>query len=359
MTARKPLKIVSISHGWLTPEHPDPRGQQLVNFASIVRRETNLCAGTPSQILRKAACFSLSCGLGLGCCCCCFPLYGQECCHASQNFPSGEFAVFYDYCSLFQKDGKGERTPEEGEAFRSALATMGAWYAHQLTTTIILNRLPEGWPQSAASASVFPPGWLKGKGWPTFERSVSTLIKPANSFSFRRIVDADDSNVMSLCDDVRRTPPLHPKTFAAIIARKIFSNGSDCEVVANLYADTFLGTFGASKKLVFDNSSWTSDDAVSFAEILPLAFAASTIEISGNFSIGKRGFDALANAIADGSAPQLRMIAFDRTQFLATRNLQAACRSRGIHILGTESVRTEGVVGEPVGLTIAAAMQCQ
>ena len=48
------------------------------------------------------------------------------------------------------------------------------------------------------------------------------------------------------CDDVahrappdRCEPPLHPRAFAARLARTVFTNGkSDCELVASLYADT-------------------------------------------------------------------------------------------------------------------------
>ena len=36
---RRPLKLISISHGWLTPDHPDPLGEQLVKFADVVARE--------------------------------------------------------------------------------------------------------------------------------------------------------------------------------------------------------------------------------------------------------------------------------------------------------------------------------
>ena len=36
---KRPLKLISISHGWLTPDHPDPLGEQLVKFADVVARE--------------------------------------------------------------------------------------------------------------------------------------------------------------------------------------------------------------------------------------------------------------------------------------------------------------------------------
>ena len=48
---------------------------------------------------------------------------------------------------------------------------VGVWYGHKLTTTFIMSQLPSGWPQRPEDAAYFPDGWLKGKGWPTFERA--------------------------------------------------------------------------------------------------------------------------------------------------------------------------------------------
>ena len=79
--------------------------------------------------------------------------------------------------SLMQKDAEGRRTPAEVASFGAALRTMGVWYGSKLTTTVILSELPEGWPRTPADEKFFPPGWLQGKGWPTFERAMSGMVK--------------------------------------------------------------------------------------------------------------------------------------------------------------------------------------
>ena len=84
------------------------------------------------------------------------------------------------YGSLHQKDADGQRTAPEAAAFGTALRTMGMWYAHRLTTTYIMSQLPAGWPRTAEAAPFFPEGWLAGKGWPSFERAVSGMVKSTN-----------------------------------------------------------------------------------------------------------------------------------------------------------------------------------
>ena len=75
-----------------------------------------------------------------------------------------------------------------------------------------MSELPEGWPKTEAARPFFPDGWLRGKGWPSFERAVSALIKPASETSWRRIVDPDGKR-----EDIGayRDPPMHPRAFAA------------------------------------------------------------------------------------------------------------------------------------------------
>lgn len=66
---------------------------------------------------------------------------------------------------------------------------MGVWYAHALSTTCILSKLPRGWPRKPEDAVYFPAEWLKGKGWPTFERTVSSQVKKVGTKTWRRIID--------------------------------------------------------------------------------------------------------------------------------------------------------------------------
>ena len=58
----KPLRLISISHGWLTPDHPDPSGQQLEKFAEMVRRERQCWPGDGCDV----CCRVCGCALTLG-----------------------------------------------------------------------------------------------------------------------------------------------------------------------------------------------------------------------------------------------------------------------------------------------------
>ena len=196
------------------------------------------------------------------------------------------------------------RTRAEIAAFKAALGSMGVWYAHRLATTYILSELPEGWPKTEAARPFFPQDWLRGKGWPTFERSVSGLVKRSTLQSWRRIVDPAVPRGFfgGYCE-----PPMHPRAFARSLALKIFSNGADCEVVARLYAATLDGALGNATALEFSEVGWGDDEAVTFAEVLPLLRSLETLNISRN-NIGGRGYGALAAAIRAGAAPRLKKI---------------------------------------------------
>ena len=234
--------------------------------------------------------------------------------------------------SLHQKDADGQRTEPEQAAFGTALKTVNTWYAHRLTTTVILSELPPGWPRSPEAAPFFPEGWLRGKGWPSFERAVSGMIKRGTSTSFRRIVDP--AVPRGIAGVGYRAPPTHPREFAAELSRKVFTNGADCEVVARLYADAFCAALGEARVLQFKNLDWTDADAEAFAKVLPLLRRVETLDLQHN-RIGTRGIAALAAAIREGAAPALKKFEYALQQEVPLRYtdssaLHEACKARGI-----------------------------
>ena len=92
--ADKPLRIISISHGWLTPEHPDPNGEQLARFAKQIERERQCCPGDCCDICLSSCLNALCFGLFVGYCV--IPFNGQQCGETRNLLPSGEFGVFYE-----------------------------------------------------------------------------------------------------------------------------------------------------------------------------------------------------------------------------------------------------------------------
>ena len=206
---------------------------------------------------------------------------------------------------------------------------MGMWYAHRLTTTVILSELPPGWPRSAEAAPFFPEDWLRDKGWPSFERAVSGMIKRGTYTSFRRIVDS--AVPRHGLATTYRAPPMHPREFAAALSRKVFSNGDDCEVVARLYADAFCTALGEARTLEFRGLEWKDADAEAFAKVLPLLRHVETLLLNAN-KIGTRGFEALAAAIREGAAPALKEFSFGGFNDGDSTALKEACMARGISI---------------------------
>ena len=94
--ADKPLRIIAISHGWLTPEHPDPDGEQLRRFAKQIEHERRCCPGGCFDVGVTLSFYALSLGVDAGYFCCVIPLFGQQCGDTMQQLPSGEFGVFYE-----------------------------------------------------------------------------------------------------------------------------------------------------------------------------------------------------------------------------------------------------------------------
>ena len=117
------LRVLSISHAWATPQHPDPLGATLVAFAEQVRRERSLCPGgaldscaaaaawavpcldpgiradmasSPRLMCLAITCCPLAVGFPQGCVCGCIPMAGQGCGRSARALPPGEFAVFFE-----------------------------------------------------------------------------------------------------------------------------------------------------------------------------------------------------------------------------------------------------------------------
>ena len=127
--------------------------------------------------------------------------------------PLLRMAVFFDFCSLFQRDPtlfEASETPEakeegeerdafiaalkakvtafyggeaydksrseaEGRPFKAALDNMEVWYAHAGTTVVLLTETPEGSKSRWLTSCI-----VKNRGR-RFERSVAMLIKPGVS----------------------------------------------------------------------------------------------------------------------------------------------------------------------------------
>ena len=131
------LAVICVSYCWETPEHPDPFGRTLVKIAKAIR---NLKTDEYAERMK--------------------------------------FAVFLDWTALPQKVNGQERNAEDKAAFDDALSCMQVWYAHMLTTVLLLTGKQEGVSLS-----------YQDRGWPTFERLVSMILTPKPPLVWPMIVD--------------------------------------------------------------------------------------------------------------------------------------------------------------------------
>ena len=190
----------------------------------------------------------------------------------------------------------------------------------------MMSTLPDGW------STVTP---YMDRGWTSFESAVSSMIKRSSFTSWRKVVDIRVAREREAVASSYRHPPLHPKAFAALLARKTFTNGkSDCILVSQLYTETLLGSFGSVESLEFAWCEWGDTEAVQLADALVFARCATSLNLMGNEDIGSSGYDALAKVLMSGSAPQLKSIWVhkDSRSSANLRSLSAACAERGIEL---------------------------
>ena len=195
------LRLVAVSHAWLTPLHPDPRGDSLRLLATalelLLRHLDN--EGDEPDELRT-------------------------------------YGVMLDFCSAVQKGAAGEpRSAQEGALFTRALTQMGDWYSHQETIVLKLTKMPERYPEGFE----FPAGCVantadySGRGWCFEEASVAGLIKSSG-----KVLDLEQHRSASSLDELKRecktgrTPPLTPAEFNRRLETKSFtSRKADLEQV--------------------------------------------------------------------------------------------------------------------------------
>ena len=114
--------------------------------------------------------------------------------------------------------GDANRNELEQRSFSIAISRMQLWYAHQKTLVYLLTRTPAAWD----GAGSVP---YSGRGWPTFERTVSMLLKLQSSKCWSNLVDVGEP-------DARLRPPKTVDEFKRLLQQLKFTNGADRRVVA-------------------------------------------------------------------------------------------------------------------------------
>eukprot|EP00966_Prymnesium_polylepis_P320531 7376914-Prymnesium_polylepis.1 len=251
------LALGESSYCWLTPQNPDPLGEQLVSLAKAIE-----------QAEQKGR-------------------YGNPGSHA---FPS-EAAFFIDVASLHQKDGNGERSEAEKAAFGEALSTMQLWYAHPLTTAFLTRSLPAGYEGV--------PGYYE-RGWPTCESSWASLAKVKRIVCWAPIFDVVASTTY------QQPPPMAPATLARLVATKHFtSRKGDLPMVIELNTRIIISLFRDVTELAYAQLGWGDAEVAQLCEVLPFCGSLTNLRLYSN-QIGDQGMGSFSTVLASGALPQLK-----------------------------------------------------
>ena len=290
------LAVACASYCWATPGHPDPQGSTLLLLADAIDK------------LQRGE--------------------GRE---DYQRLPT-PCAIFLDWTALPQKPGGRERDELEQAAFAEALGCMQVWYAHMLTTSVLLT---------APIAGCVPYG---NRGWPSFERLVSMIAKPNSANVWPLIVDVGEGR-----GGCTRLAPQTVEQFGALMRTKTFTNGSDCEVVIELYRQTVETVLASAPTLkMLWNAHWGDDEMRSVAALLPLCVEAGEVDFDCSFrELTDDGLGALTAVVKAGRVPpKVKRIVFwaqgdwpknamgrrINVSQEATDALEAACKERGINL---------------------------
>merc|ERR1712032_219773 len=238
--------LLAISYAWGTPEHPDPECLTKNNLADTLKKRfaVRYDDGTPWVV---------------------------------------DAGVFFDWCSLYQK----KRNTVEEEDFKKGLKYCNLWYVH---------REIEVWLLTKSYPGVNP---YDIRGWPTFEKGVSSMIKPSHRlFDLGQAPKQGDWGKLYFEAKTGRLPPMEPGAFGKLLASKIFANDSDVGKVADRYEITFKEVMGKSEQLSFVQNGWGNEEAKVLGRALPYATRMVGLYLSLN-NIGAEGAETVCKGIAE------------------------------------------------------------
>ena len=257
------LPVAALSYPWLTKDHPDPLGANLLRVARALK-----------ALLTRS--------------------------------PFSRLGVFWDFGSLHQHPDPSNgamRTEAENALFKQGLGCLGTLYSHPETTVLRLTSFPDGHkaeeqPEGTNVAEYFD------RGWCYTENSWASLTKDGDlSLDLGRMNDKEVEYHYSLIQECTRgggrRPPLLPSAFAAELEAKSFTNGKDDKpLVKRLYEAAFREQFGKATKLIYNDLGWGDTEAAQLAEVIASGAAPrlETLHLENN-QIGDEGFKALTAAL--------------------------------------------------------------
>ena len=301
--------FVVISYAWLSKEHPDPDGRQL--------REV-LAPAIEWYMAERARLTQES-------------LYEEEIGPAAPNQigPAArldapftaegvDFAVFVDYCGLWQH----ERTSEQGASFARGLGGMDLLYAHQEVAVWRMTRLLDGYDVPAYAL----------RGWPFFESAASHYIKhpqlcldlgtasavkalakfegrlrtPEELAPMGTYLVQFHPGTLGELQDAVRPPPLVPSAFATRVAPLKLTNGKDKDVLVDLQAKVATTVLGGVEDLQYVQMPWGETEAPLLAQALALCAQLRTLSLEDT-KLGDAGVATVVRELASSQLTSLNL----------------------------------------------------
>ena len=259
--------IVALSYMWMTPEHPDPNGEQLSFLASLIK---------------------------------------------SFEKEHGPSAFFIDYASLYQTP----RTKAEEASFKRGLKKLVNLFYGSEKTHVWMNTVP---PKSCDRE-------YDVSGWCFTEKTISSVITPSEKLlDIGRILDPETnlpdaskvdlskwSTVVKACTLGKREAPMPPDEFRYQIAPdngKHFTSGADVEVVTQIFDRCYRLCIIHAKFLDFARLGWTDDDLVQLSKVMADCKRLVGLNLRGNPGITMAGLRLLLPYLSGARMLDIRGIA--------------------------------------------------
>jgi len=285
------VPIVVVSHIWEAAQEADPNGTQLC-----------MVSRTLEQLRDK------------------YPAFPRR------------VGVLYDLSSLYQGIDQ-PRTREERTAFDTALERLHHWYAHQLTTKLVMT--------AVVNDSLPEHMQLRARGWPLTERVLAWMLSHnydsgASDWATYVTTDADGRLLpQSEDNDFRILRPLLPREFKSELARCSFTNDNTTHAFAEaLYRKTLGLACRSAWRLDWRDRGVCDNELRSLVPLLKKCVRLRALDLRANPSLTARSAEAFARLLDSSkrplALPLLQQLMLPHVGRVAT--LIDVCTRRGIRL---------------------------
>ena len=260
LDCRGGINIVVLSHMWLHPTHPDPKGSTLQTLA-------------------------------------------YECLNMlqrSQFQPESKIGIFWDWASLHQHPDPANgvyRNATETQLFQQGLAELPKFFAHKYTRCFKITKFPEGYPNGYNLPYGANLAEYDERGWPFVENLLASITK-------------GKKQAIDLCtnhSNKERRGPLSPERVQEKLSvLKFTNNEEDRPRVLRLYRDEFTHRFGRLEFMDFSGMQWSNTDIERVSDVIGSGYTPLLTDLclSGNkFDVD--GCVALARALSNRRRPKM------------------------------------------------------